>query len=138
MVSKNQFLESRDFLLANRTHYEAARRGFVWPRTAEFNWALDYFDPMAVGNESQALWIVEESGEECRLSFAHLAARSNQVANWLCAHGVQQVIAFCSCLATRPRYGGHARRNQAGCGLDSELRASRAATTCGIESRAAA
>ena len=56
----------------------------------DFNWALDYFDPMAVGNENQALWIVEESGEECRLSFAALASRSNQVANWLRAQDVQR------------------------------------------------
>ena len=55
-----------------------------------FNWALDYFDPMPVGNENPALWIVEESGEECRLSFAALATRSNQVANWLRAQGVQR------------------------------------------------
>ena len=56
----------------------------------DFNWALDYFDPMAVGNENPALWIVEESGEECRVSFAELVARSNQVANWLRAQGVQR------------------------------------------------
>jgi acetyl-CoA synthetase len=57
---------------------------------SDFNWALDYFDPMAIGNENPALWIVEESGEECRLSFAALAARSNQVANWLRAQNVQR------------------------------------------------
>ena len=55
-----------------------------------FNWALDYFDPMAAGNDRPALWIVEETGEECRLSFAALAARSNQVANWLRTHGAQR------------------------------------------------
>ena len=90
MIGTASFLESRDFLLAHRTDYEVAREGFVWPRMANFNWALDYFDPMAVGNENTALWIVEESGEECRLSFAALATRSNQVANWLRAQGVQR------------------------------------------------
>ena len=90
MIAKASFLESRDFLLAKRADYEGARNGFVWPRIPDFNWALDYFDPMAVGNENPALWIVEESGEERRLSFAALAARSNQVANWLRAQRVQR------------------------------------------------
>jgi len=90
MIATASFLESRDFLLARRADYEGARKGFAWPRMPDFNWALDYFDPMAVGNENPALWIVEESGEECRLSFAALAARSNQVANWLRAQDVQR------------------------------------------------
>ena len=90
MIATASFLESRDFLLAKRADYEGARKGFVWPRMPDFNWALDYFDPMAVGNENPALWIVEESGEECRLSFAALATRSNQVANWLRAQGVRR------------------------------------------------
>ena len=84
------FVEARDFLLAKRTDYDGARNGFVWPRADQFNWALDYFDPMAIGNQDCALWIVEESGEECRLSFDALAARSNQVANWLRANGVRR------------------------------------------------
>jgi acetyl-CoA synthetase len=90
MIAKASFLESRDLLLAKRTDYEGAREGFVWPRMPDFNWALDYFDPMAAGNGNPALWIVEESGEECRLSFAALAARSNQVANWLRAQDVHR------------------------------------------------
>jgi len=90
MIVQPSFLESRDFLLAKRDDYEGARNAFVWPRMPDFNWALDYFDPMAVGNENLALWIVEESGEEHRMSFAALAARSNQVANWLRAQGVQR------------------------------------------------
>jgi acetyl-CoA synthetase len=90
MIAETSFLESRDFLLAARTDYEDARKRFVWPRMPDFNWALDYFDAMAMGNESQALWIVEESGEECRLSFAALASRSNQVANWLRAQNVRR------------------------------------------------
>src|SRR5215216_433218 len=90
MMTNASFVDSRDFLLAKPIDYEDARASFVWPRVHQFNWALDYFDPMAVGNEKQALWIVEESGEESRLSFAKLAARSNQVANWLRAQNVQR------------------------------------------------
>jgi acetyl-CoA synthetase len=84
------FLAARDFLLVRRTDYDGARHGFVWPRMSHFNWALDYFDPMAAGNDAQALWIVEEMGDESRLSFATLSARSNQVANWLRAHGARR------------------------------------------------
>ena len=51
MIASASFLESRDFLLAKRADYEGARKGFVWPRMPDFNWALDYFDPMAAGND---------------------------------------------------------------------------------------
>ncbi|MEU8612746.1 hypothetical protein AB0C29_32625, partial [Actinoplanes sp. NPDC048791] len=33
--------------------------------------------------DGTALWIVEEDGSEQRYSFAEMAGRSNQVANWL-------------------------------------------------------
>ena len=84
------FLKARDLLLAHRTDYAAVRGEFLLPRLSEFNWALDYFDTIAAGNDAPALWIVEESGEEHRLSFATLASRSNQVANWLHEQGVQR------------------------------------------------
>src|SRR5262245_54751010 len=90
MNAAADFLRARDFLLARRTDYAAVRRDFHWPRLSAFNWALDHFDAMAVGNDAVALWIVEESGEEHRFTFAALAARSNQVANWLRAQGVQR------------------------------------------------
>jgi acetyl-CoA synthetase len=63
------FLEARDFLRAHRTDYEAACRGFRWPPLDQFNWALDYFDPMAAANPQPALWMVEEDGRERRFSF---------------------------------------------------------------------
>ena len=84
------FLAARDFLLAHRTDYATAARDFRWPQLNEFNWALDYFDAMAEGNQANALWIVEEDGCEQRYSFQHLAARSNQVANHLRALGVRR------------------------------------------------
>ncbi|WLI09114.1 AMP-binding protein [Pseudomonas sp. FP597] len=84
------FLAARDFLLAHRTDYATAVRDFRWPQLDAFNWALDYFDVMAEGNSANALWIVEEDGSEQRYSFAHLAARSNQVANHLRALGVRR------------------------------------------------
>jgi acetyl-CoA synthetase len=84
------FIKARDFLLAHRTDYATATRDFRWPQLNEFNWALDYFDAMAEGNQANALWIVEEDGSEQRYSFQQLAARSNQVANHLRALGVRR------------------------------------------------
>lgn len=90
MSEVENFLAARDHLLANRTDYETACRGFAWPQLKQFNWALDYFDAMAQGNERPALWIVEESGAECRVSFAQMSQRSSQVANWLRSVGVRR------------------------------------------------
>ncbi|MFF4215573.1 AMP-binding protein [Streptomyces nondiastaticus] len=83
------FRAARDFLLAHREDWRAAREGFVWPRPAEFNWALDWFDTIAEGNDRTALRIAEEDGTEAAYSFDALRRRSNQVANWLREHGVR-------------------------------------------------
>ena len=87
-MSAAEFLKARDFLFAYRTDYDAAYRGFRWPVLDRFNWALDYFDPMARGNGDTALWIVNEGGGEERLTFAEIAERSNRVANHLRRLGV--------------------------------------------------
>ena len=88
MSELQEFLTARDFLLAQRTDYDAAVRGFRWPALTHFNWALDYFDAMAAGNTRTGLHVVEESGAEEKRSFAELSARSNQVANFLRSLGV--------------------------------------------------
>jgi acetyl-CoA synthetase len=75
------FIAARDFLLRHREDYDAARRGFQWPRLGRFNWALDYFDPMARDNGRTALWLVNDDAEETKLSFAQMRERSNRVAN---------------------------------------------------------
>ncbi|MFH8982329.1 AMP-binding protein [Streptomyces varsoviensis] len=84
-----EFRAARDFLLGHREDYAGACAGFSWPRPPEFNWALDWFDRIAAGNERTALWIVEEDGAETRLSFDALRDRSGRVANWLRAQGVR-------------------------------------------------
>lgn len=84
------FLAARDFLLAHRTDYDTAYAGFEWPQLQHFNWALDYFDPMAANNTQPALWIVEEDGSECRVTFDAMSRRSSQVANWLKDLGVKR------------------------------------------------
>ncbi|MFI1015241.1 AMP-binding protein [Streptomyces sp. NPDC020965] len=87
--TNEEFRSARDFLLRHREEYERAYDGFVWPRPEWFNWALDWFDVIADGNERTALHIVEEDGSELRLTFAELAARSNRVANYLRDQGVR-------------------------------------------------
>src|SRR5271169_5897572 len=89
-MSAKAFVEARDFLLANRQDYDRVYRDFRWPVLDRFNWALDYFDPMARGNERPGLWIVDEGGGETKLSFAALAERSSRVANHLRALGVRR------------------------------------------------
>src|SRR5689334_3771568 len=84
------FLAARDFLLAHRTDYDAAYSQFEWPRLDRFNWALDYFDAMASGNDRPALRIVRDDGADRSYSFAELSRRSNQVANALRALGARR------------------------------------------------
>ncbi|MGW7425887.1 AMP-binding protein [Streptomyces sp. NPDC054813] len=83
------FRRARDFLLEHRADYAAAYEGFAWPRPDHFNWALDWFDVIAEGNDRTALHIVEEDGTETKLSFAELSERSDRVANHLRARGVE-------------------------------------------------
>jgi len=82
------FVAALNFLLSHRDDYDTAYAGFQWPSLEHFNWALDYFDPMAHENQRPALWIVDENGTESKVSFAAMAERSNQVANTLRALGI--------------------------------------------------
>jgi acetyl-CoA synthetase len=84
------FIAARDFLLRHREDYAVAYRDFAWPKLDRFNWALDYFDPIARNNAQPALWLVDEDGSEVKLSFAALSERSNQVANALRGLGVRR------------------------------------------------
>jgi len=92
MTSSNAapFLAARDFLIRHREDYDTAYRDFQWPKLDRFNWALDYFDVMARGNERQALWLVDEGAGETKLSFAQLSERSNRVANAFRRLGVRR------------------------------------------------
>lgn len=90
MSAASAFLQARDFLLEHRTDYDTAYAGFRWPVLDRFNWALDYFDAMAQGNDTLALWIVDEHGGDVRLTFEEMRVRSNRVANFLHAKGVRR------------------------------------------------
>jgi acetyl-CoA synthetase len=88
------FQDARAFLLKHRTDYDAAVKGFRWPDPVPFNWALDWFDAELARNpdsrDRAALWIVDAGHKETKLSFAALSARSNQVANFLRAQGLER------------------------------------------------
>ncbi len=84
------FRMARDLLLGHRDDYDAARREFAWPELGEFNWALDWFDVIAAEHPDRAgLRILAEDGDTS-LSYGELAARSNQLANWLRGLGVRR------------------------------------------------
>jgi acetyl-CoA synthetase len=86
----DQFLAARDLLLRHRSDLEAARREFRWPVLDRFNWALDYFDRLAAGNEAPALRFVGPGNADSSVSFAEMGRRSNQVANFLRGLGVRR------------------------------------------------
>jgi acetyl-CoA synthetase len=88
-MSINQaFLAARDFLQRHREDYDAAYAGFAPPQFSRFNWALDFFDHQAQGNDTPALWVVEEDGSEQKISYAEMARRSDRMANYLRSLGV--------------------------------------------------
>ncbi len=90
-ASTEAFRAARDFLLEHSDDYATAYRDFKWPELDRFNWALDWFDVLAGERpDERALWLVGTDGTERALTFAELSARSNQVANFLRAQGVQR------------------------------------------------
>ncbi|MEJ6490301.1 AMP-binding protein [Leucobacter sp. USCH14] len=85
------FFAARDQLLALAGEPQRQRTEFEWPDVGpDFNWAHDIFDAIADGNDTTALWIVEEDGSELKRSFAQLKQRSDQVANWFRSIGAKR------------------------------------------------
>lgn len=89
-LAGEEFREARDLLLRHRQDYDAACREFSWPRPAEFNWALDWFDGIGRRRDGVALWIVEEDGSQRQVTFREMTRRSDQVANWLRGLGAER------------------------------------------------
>jgi acetyl-CoA synthetase len=80
---------ARDQLLALRGDHAKAVAEFRWPEIdGEFNWAVDWFDSYAGGNDGTALWLAGADGSQARYTFAEMVRRSDQVAGWLRAQGV--------------------------------------------------
>jgi acetyl-CoA synthetase len=84
------FLAARDLLLRHRDDYDSARREFAWPELDEFNWALDWFDVIAAEHPDRTGLRILAEDEDTSLSYGELAARSNQLANWLRGLGVRR------------------------------------------------
>jgi len=85
------YRHARDTLVSLTGQHDRAVAEFSWPDVGErFNWAIDWFDVVARGNDRTALWIVEEDGSECKVSFDEMATRSDRVAAWLSDLGVSQ------------------------------------------------
>ncbi|HXP57512.1 MAG TPA: AMP-binding protein, partial [Streptosporangiaceae bacterium] len=86
------FRAARDLLLRHRADYDAARAEFSWPALDDFNWALDWFDAIAAEHPDRAALriVTRDEGQGTRISYAEMAARSNQVANWLRELGVRR------------------------------------------------
>ncbi len=83
------YRSARDQLVDVISDYDKAVATFEWPRlTGSFNWATDWFDVIARGNDRLALWIVEQDGSEAKVTFAQMAQRSDRVATWLRGLGV--------------------------------------------------
>jgi acetyl-CoA synthetase len=88
------FRDARNQLLSWRGDHRTAVSDFRWPELGDrFNWAVDWFDVIARGNEQPALVILEEAdaagGKSAESwSFDTLARRSDQVAAWLADQGV--------------------------------------------------
>ena len=88
MHNSARLMAARDLLLHLREDLTAAGREFQWPRFEEFNWAHDYFDVIAQDNHNAALRVVSGGDADESLTFAQLARRSSQVANFMAAQGV--------------------------------------------------
>lgn len=83
------FRAARDLLLELREDHDAAYERFRWPRFEHFNWALDWFDEIARGNDRDALRLIDGNGS-VGVTYAELAQRSDRVANWLRSLGVRR------------------------------------------------
>jgi acetyl-CoA synthetase len=91
MTATTEFRAARDQLLRLRDEPERAAAEFRWPDVGDhFNWAVDWFDEIATGNDRTALWIVEEDGSELKVTFDEMVRRSDQVARWLSDLGVSR------------------------------------------------
>ncbi|MER6358507.1 AMP-binding protein [Streptomyces sp. NPDC001634] len=87
-AAHREFRAARDLLLRHRTDPEAAVALFRWPRPAYFNWALEWFDVVADGNDAPALELADRDAGVRAVSYRELSLRSDAVARWLAGLGV--------------------------------------------------
>lgn len=90
-TATDRFRAARDHLIELRSDPVRAETEFAFPDVGErFNWAIDWFDAIARGNNAKALVIVEEDGSSREVSFDAMAARSDRVAAWLSDRGLRK------------------------------------------------
>jgi acetyl-CoA synthetase len=83
------YCSARDLLVAERSDYATAVTDFRWPELGDrFNWAIDWFDAIARGNDRPALIVVSADATRTVRSFDEMATRSDQLAAWLSSLGV--------------------------------------------------
>jgi acetyl-CoA synthetase len=70
------FIELRDLLLRKDLSHQQAIESCRWPEVSHFNWALDYFDRMASGNERPALHLVDDAASQARCWCSNRALRA--------------------------------------------------------------
>ncbi len=91
MSATEALRQARDQLIDLRSSYEKALTDFEWPDVGtSFNWAHDWFDAFATGNDRPALVIVEEDRSRSSWTFDEMVRRSDQVASLLAQQGVQR------------------------------------------------
>ncbi len=83
-----QYRAAVDVLVRHREDYARVMAEFSWPDLPQFNWALDHFDALARDNRNVALWLVDESGAEVKVSFEELRQASDRAANFLRGLGI--------------------------------------------------
>lgn len=97
------FKQARDFLIENRADYDRVRRDFSWPQLQHFNWAIEWFDVIARGNERPALLVVGQKGIEHRVSFEEMRVRSNRLMHLLQHLGLRPGDRILLMLGNTPR-----------------------------------
>src|SRR5258707_13087097 len=87
-TGREAYRAARDMLVRHRDDYDAAVAAFHWPDVGDrFNWALDWFDPVAAANPRTALRIIGEDGSDRSYSFAEMSERSDRLRTSLAAEG---------------------------------------------------
>ncbi|QTJ70556.1 AMP-binding protein (plasmid) [Rhodococcus sp. ZPP] len=90
-TTTERYRAARDLLRELSDDYAGAVNTFTWPEMGDqFNWAIDWFDAIARGNDTVALWIAEQDGSERKYTYDEMARRSDRVAAHLAAHGVKR------------------------------------------------
>ena len=88
-TGREAYRAARDILVRHRDDYDSAVTAFRWPDVGDrFNWALDWFDPVAASNPRTALRIIDEDGSDRSYSFAEMSERSGRLATSLAEEGV--------------------------------------------------